>query len=200
MVYDSCTMQLYYSSGFDPWDESARGLAALLETEQQPSHSRLTASSTVNGPDRRGGGMIDTLASSTGTFDSTTNLSWQDELKTVFPNVNISFGGRLNQFSTLYTASVTALHLPLPLSPSPSSFPSPPLSAVPSSSTSVPIQQRLATPTTTSSSTPSQFSSSTVHSVQTPLQQAINGAAQSHSFPYHQGNTYTNNYISETFL
>ena len=67
---------------------SARGLADLLETEQQPTQSL------------GGGGGGGTVGGATGTIppptvplDTTTNLSWQDELKTVFPNVNISFGG-----------------------------------------------------------------------------------------------------------
>ena len=80
-------------AGFDPWDVSARGLADLLETEQNPSQSH----GMVNGEERgravrREGGATTTPASLP-TMDTTTNLSWQDELKTVFPNVNISFGG-----------------------------------------------------------------------------------------------------------
>ena len=84
-------MKFCYSlTGFDPWDVSARGLADLLETEQNPSHSH----GMVNGEERaKEGGVSSTPASSLPTMDTTTNLSWQDELKTVFPNVNISFGG-----------------------------------------------------------------------------------------------------------
>ena len=86
---------LLHLTGFDPWDVSTRGLAALLETEQKPPHphpssSSSSSSSAVNGVgQQRGRGGL----SSAVTLDSSTNLSWQDELKSVFPNVNISFGG-----------------------------------------------------------------------------------------------------------
>ena len=78
-------------TGFDPWDVSARGLADLLETEQNPSHSH----GMVNGEERGKEGGVTSNPASLPTMDATTNLSWQDELKTVFPNVNISFGGTM---------------------------------------------------------------------------------------------------------
>ena len=100
-------------SGFDPWDVSTRGLAALLETEQKPPRSQPSPSPSpvVNGVELGGGrsGL-----SSAVTLDSSTNLSWQDELKTVFPNVNISFGG-LAALSLSPSLSLS-LSLLLPLS------------------------------------------------------------------------------------
>ena len=83
---------------------SARGLADLLETEQQPTQSG-------------GGGGGGTVGGATGTIPAptvaldATNLSWQDELKTVFPNVNISFGGDYTHSNQLYEGGWNTLSL-----------------------------------------------------------------------------------------
>ena len=72
-------------TGFDPWDVSKRGLADLLEMEQKPATVAM-----VNGV---GGDKSKAIPTSTVSLETTSDLSWQDELKTIFPNVNISFGG-----------------------------------------------------------------------------------------------------------
>lgn len=80
---------------------SARGLADLLETEQQPTHSQ-----SVVGGGRSGTGGSSTIPA---TLDTTTNLSWQDELKTVFPNVNISFGGECALYMEIHVHVLSIL-------------------------------------------------------------------------------------------
>ena len=76
---------------------STRGLADLLETEKKPSQAQAHSRPLVNGEGGRGGGGgrgISAIPTSTVTMETASNLSWQDELKTVFPNVNISFGSK----------------------------------------------------------------------------------------------------------
>lgn len=100
----TCSSFVVCFTGFDPWDVSARGLADLLETEHQPTASLAGGgggSGTV-------GGATGTIPAPTVTLDATTNLSWQDELKTVFPNVNISFGGDYAHSNLLYESGWNA--------------------------------------------------------------------------------------------
>lgn len=83
---------------------SARGLADLLETEQQPTQSG------GSGGGGTVGGATGTIPAPTVALDAT-NLSWQDELKTVFPNVNISFGGDYTHSNQLYEGGWNTLSL-----------------------------------------------------------------------------------------
>ena len=96
--------------GFDPWDVSQQGLADLLETEAEEQRKPFTARSRshTTKPKIHSGltnGVSDhgqTFLSSTGMPNSSLGVSckggvsdpWKDELRTLFPDVNISFGGR----------------------------------------------------------------------------------------------------------
>ena len=76
--------------GFDPWDESNKGLADLLETEETT-----TSMPSSIGKEKRESKQqkeADTVTSNEGELPLSTSLaSWQEEFKSVFPNVNISF-------------------------------------------------------------------------------------------------------------
>ena len=78
--------------GFDPWDESNKGLADLLETEETT-----TSMPSSIGKEKRESKQqqeADAVTSNEGELplSSATSLaSWQEEFKSVFPNVNISF-------------------------------------------------------------------------------------------------------------
>ena len=77
-------------TGFDPWDESNKGLADLLETEETT-----TSMPSSIGKEKRESKQqkeADTVTSNEGELPLSTSLaSWQEEFKSVFPNVNISF-------------------------------------------------------------------------------------------------------------
>ncbi len=72
--------------GFDPWDVSQQGLADLLETEAEEQRRPLT------------NGTATTEKSFSALPNRTANKShdpWQDEFRAIFPDVNISFGGKI---------------------------------------------------------------------------------------------------------
>ena len=78
-------------TGFDPWDESNKGLADLLETEETT-----TSMPSSIGKEKRESKQqkqeVDAVTSNEGELPLSTSLaSWQEEFKSVFPNVNISF-------------------------------------------------------------------------------------------------------------
>ena len=79
--------------GFDPWDESNKGLADLLETEETTA----TMSSTIGREKRESkqqqeaGGVTSNEGELPLPSSSTSLTSWQEEFRSVFPNVNISF-------------------------------------------------------------------------------------------------------------
>ena len=79
--------------GFDPWDESNKGLADLLETEETTA----TMPSTIGREKRESKQQqeAEAVTSSEGELplpsSSTSVASWQEEFRSVFPNVNISF-------------------------------------------------------------------------------------------------------------
>ena len=78
--------------GFDPWDESNKGLADLLETEETT-----TSMPSSIGKEKRESKQqqeADAVTSNEGELPlsaATSLASWQEEFKSVFPNVNISF-------------------------------------------------------------------------------------------------------------
>ena len=87
--------------GFDPWDVSKQGLADLLETEGIGREEGCP--DTVNGgteekaeEEEREGEVVQTVP-----LDSS---SWQDELRALFPTVNISFGGKYRNINVLGTS------------------------------------------------------------------------------------------------
>ena len=60
-------------TGFDPWDVSKRGLADLLEMEQKPTQVTMVS--------RMARERDETTPTSTVSLETTSDLSWQDELK-----------------------------------------------------------------------------------------------------------------------
>ena len=107
-----------FHSEFDPWDVSKQGLADLLQTE---GHSSTTANqhSTGFGMTRNGLGGMETEGKGSATTkgaasSSTASNSWREELRALFPNVNISFGGErlrvwVHGLCSLYTCTVVTV-------------------------------------------------------------------------------------------
>ena len=81
-------------SGFDPWDVSKQGLADLLETEAGMKH---TATSPLSN------GLTTPL-------DSIQSPSVEDEFRSLFPNVNISFGRCTHTTCTKSTTAHTFMY------------------------------------------------------------------------------------------
>ena len=78
--------------GFDPWDESSKGLADLLETEETTA----TMPSTIGREKQESKQQQEAdVTANEGELplpsSSTSVASWQEEFRSVFPNVNISF-------------------------------------------------------------------------------------------------------------
>ena len=107
---------LCWLAGFDPWDESNKGLADLLETEenastmprcigkekrdstQQQQRQQQQKDASNGMPEqaqRREKLDAEDTISREGEIlpSSATVASWQEEFRSVFPNVNISFSG-----------------------------------------------------------------------------------------------------------
>jgi len=101
-------------AGFDPWDESNKGLADLLETEEnastmprcirkekrdstQQQQRQQQQKNASNGMPEQAQGRekldVEDTISREGEIlpSSATVASWQEEFRSVFPNVNISF-------------------------------------------------------------------------------------------------------------
>ena len=89
-----------HTPGFDPWDVSNKGLADLLETEEKdnpaviPAHqptppypSAATNGGTGDGREEPLQPQVDPKSS------SSPPTSWEEELRMLFPGVNISVGG-----------------------------------------------------------------------------------------------------------
>eukprot|EP00731_Ephydatia_muelleri_P025412 Em0017g495a len=107
--------------GFDPWDVSNKGLADLLEAEASnrnpvadidekqrlASVSYVTHGPTANGthgPSHRvnsRGHCCHLTEKEKGCEHAPASVSWQEEFRALFPNVNISFGGSSSMGTSL---------------------------------------------------------------------------------------------------
>ncbi len=92
-IVHHCTMLIaihdYFTSGFDPWDVSQQGLADLLETEAEEQR-RPPSKPLTNGVREHSFSALPNRTASKGHHDP-----WQDEFRALFPDVNVSFGGKL---------------------------------------------------------------------------------------------------------
>lgn len=88
-----------FNTGFDPWDVSQQGLADLMKSERakQQYHSSLPNQPSSNTA------LPGALSNGIGNGNPGSKSSLlQEEFKALFPNVNVSFEGKVDEIESQY--------------------------------------------------------------------------------------------------